>query len=239
VDLWAVGSATTCRFGTAGWSIVPSPQPSPGVAFALQDVSGTSPSDVWAVGYRAMEDGEHVSFAPLIEHWDGRQWSLIMNVPGQSLYGVKAIAPNDAWAVGTDGARQIILHWDGSSWSQVPTPSPGGGRLLEIDASGPADLWAAGWFSDRDFRQRTLVEQAPSRTQGTVMGHTNVSGALITWFGPVSGSTETNDLGDYAVAGLPAGTYDFIASENGCQPDSAQVTVVAGQTTVQDFHLQC
>ena len=239
VDLWAVGSATTCRYGAVGWSVVPSPQPPSGEAYQLQDVSGTSPSDVWAVGFRVIQQGEHVSFAPLIEHWDGRQWSLNINIPGQSLHGVKAIAPNDAWAVGTDGARQIILHWDGSSWGQVPTPSPGGGRLVDVEASGPADLWAAGWFSDRDFRQRTLVEQAPSRTQGSVTGHTNVSGALITWFGPESGSTETNDLGDYAVAGLPAGTYDFIASADGCQPDSAEVTVVAGQMTVQDFHIEC
>jgi hypothetical protein len=194
---------------------------------------------VWAVGFRAIQQGEHVTFAPLVEHWDGRQWSLNVNIPGQSLYGVKAIAANDAWAVGTDGARQIILHWDGSSWSAVPTPSPGAGRLLDVEASGPADLWAAGWFSDPNGRQVTLVEQAPSRTQGNVVGHTNVSGALITWFGPESGSTETNDLGDYAVAGLVAGTYQFIASANGCQPDSAQVTVVAGQTTVQDFHIQC
>jgi len=239
VDLWAVGGSTTCRVGLAGWREVPSPQPPPGEAYLLQDVSGTSPRDVWAVGFRAIQQGEHVTFAPLIEHWDGSRWSLNLNIPGQSLYGVKAIAPNDAWAVGTDGAQQIILHWDGSSWSQVPTPSPGGGRLLDVEASGPADLWAAGWFFDRDFRQRTLVEQAPSPTQGNVTGHTNVSGALITWFGPVSGSTETNDLGDYAVAGLPAGTYDFIASADGCQPDFAEVTVVAGQTTVQDFHIEC
>jgi hypothetical protein len=58
-------------------------------------------------------------------------------------------------------------------------------------------------------------------------------------FGPANGSTETDPFGDYDVAGLPAGTYDFIASADGCQPDSAEVTVVAGQTTVQDFHLEC
>jgi carboxypeptidase family protein len=72
-----------------------------------------------------------------------------------------------------------------------------------------------------------------------VSGHTNVSGALITWFGPANGSTETDINGDYAVAGLPAGTYDFIASADGCKPDSAEVTVFAGQTTVQDFHIDC
>ncbi|MGH2554614.1 MAG: carboxypeptidase-like regulatory domain-containing protein, partial [Actinomycetota bacterium] len=182
---------------------------------------------------------EHSDVAPLIEHWDGRQWSLIDIVPAQTLYGVKAIAPNDAWAVGTDGARQIIIHWDGISWSQVPTPSPGGGRLLEVAASGPADLWAAGWFADQDFRRVTLVEQAPSRTQGIVRGHTNVSGAVITWFGPVTGSTETDPYGDYAVAGLPAGSYTFIASHPGCDPDSAEVLVFAGQTTIQDFHISC
>jgi hypothetical protein len=242
VDLWAVGSSTTCRYGAVGWAIVQSPQPRPEfneIAYPLQDVSGTSPSDVWAVGFRVIDFGESLSYGPIIEHWDGRRWSLNTNLPGQALYGVKAVAPNDAWAVGTDGAKQIILHWDGSAWSLVPTPSPGGGRLEEVEASGPADLWAAGHFYDADVRQRTLVEQAPSRTQGQVTGHTNVAGALISWFGPESGSTETDGFGDYAVAGLLAGTYDFIASADGCIPDSAEVTVVAGQTTVQDFHLQC
>jgi hypothetical protein len=62
---------------------------------------------------------------------------------------------------------------------------------------------------------------------------------VISWFGPVSGSTETDPFGDYDVAGLPAGTYDFIASHPGCVPDSAEVIVVAGQMTVQDFHIQC
>lgn len=116
---------------------------------------------------------------------------------------------------------------------------PRAGGLREIAASGAADLWAAGSYFDQEFRQRTLVEQAPSRTQGTVRGHTNVAFAVISWFGPVSGSTETDSYGDYAVAGLPAGSYTFIASHPGCDPDSAEVVVIAGKTTIQDFHINC
>jgi hypothetical protein len=241
-DLWAVGSATTCRHTLGGWRVVPSPQPRPQyyeIAYPLQDVDGTSQRDVWAVGYRILDNGQYLSFQSIIEHWDGQQWSLDINVPGQALYGVKAVAPDDVWAVGTDGTSQIILHWDGSAWSSVPTPSPGEGALIDVDASGAADLWAAGHYFDEEFRQRTLVEQAPSRTQGNVVGHTNVADAVISWFGPDTGSTETDSFGDYAVAGLPAGSYTFVASYPGCDPDSAEVVVVAGETTTQDFHLEC
>jgi len=237
-DVWAVGGATTCHFDGSQWTVVPSPQPPSSEGYLLQDVSGASSTDVWAVGYRVIQQGEGVTDAPLIEHWNGSAWSLVPNVPvALILQGVQANGPSDAWAVGTDGSRQLILHWEGSAWSSVPTPSPGAGELLDVAASGPAILWAAGWYSATN--QRTLVEQAPSTTQGQVVGQTHVAGALISWFGPQSGSTEADVSGKYAAAGLVAGSYTFVASAAGCSPASAQVTVVAGQTTVRDFRLVC
>lgn len=127
-DVWAVGSSTICRHGLGGWRVVPSPQPRPEyyeIAYQLQDVSGSSHRDIWAVGSRVIQFGEHPTHSSLIEHWDGQRWSLAPHPGVQSLFGVKAVAANDAWAVGTDGTRQVILHWDGTSWSPVPTPNPG------------------------------------------------------------------------------------------------------------------
>jgi hypothetical protein len=62
---------------------------------------------------------------------------------------------------------------------------------------------------------------------------------VITWIGPVSGSTEANQFGDYGVAGLPAGTYNFIAAAPSCTPALATVIVEAGTTVFQDFALDC
>ena len=44
---------------------------------------------------------------------------------------------------------------------------------------------------------------------------------------------------DRIAGGLRAGSYRFTATYPGCTPDSARVTVAAGQTLEQDFHLSC
>jgi len=141
------------------------------------------------------------------------------------------------WSVGT---WNVIQHWNGQRWRTVPSPDPGVGgwlRALEpgVDAS---TLWAAGsWVNSS--RERTLILQAPSTTQGSVRGETGVSNAVVSWFGRVDGSTVTDLYGRYQVAGLPAGTYLFTAAYGGCNPASARVTVVAGATVVQDIRPQC
>jgi hypothetical protein len=72
-----------------------------------------------------------------------------------------------------------------------------------------------------------------------VAGATGYSGALVTWTGPVSGTVETDTGGVCEVAGLPAGTYTFLASAAFCDPAVATVTVVAGATVVQDLQVSC
>jgi len=61
----------------------------------------------------------------------------------------------------------------------------------------------------------------------------------VSWFGPENGSTATNAVAEYQIGGLQAGTYTFIATEPGCGPDSRTVTVVAGQTLQENFHINC
>ncbi len=234
-DVWAVGSSRICHFDGTRWERVPSPRPD-GEAYILQAVSGTWPDDAWAAGYRVFQDGEHVSAAPLVEHWNGSGWTLVAGfVPGETLNGVLALGPDDVWIVGTDGTRGTVGHWDGTDWVLVPSPSLGdSGSLADVEAESADHLWAVGTSLGQ-----TLVLEAPSRFEGTVVGDTNVSFMTVSWFGPESGSTETNFLGEYAAAGLTAGTYQFIATEPGCSPDSAEVVVVAGETVTQDLMVDC
>ncbi len=48
----------------------------------------------------------------------------------------------------------------------------------------------------------------------------------------------TNAQGQYAIPGLPAGTYTAVATKAGFRPAEAVVTIVAGQVTQCDFVLQ-
>jgi hypothetical protein len=63
------------------------------------------------------------------------------------LAGVVALAPDDAWAVGTVEGRQgadLIEHWNGVNWSEVQAPASTSGGLESIAANGPDDIWIKG-----------------------------------------------------------------------------------------------
>jgi hypothetical protein len=241
-DIWAVGDSTTCHFDGLNWTVVPSPQPRPEffeIALPLEDVSAIAPDDIWAVGASVKDFAKYLVWTGFAEHWDGTEWTRFDLADAQVLYGVEAVAANDVWAAGTTGFGPVILHYDRQSWSEVPTPQPGGGQLNDITAAPGGRLWAVGssFFDFEGFR--TLVMEAPSTTQGSVIGDTGVSGALVSWFGPTTGSVSTDSFGEYTTAGLPAGDYTFFASAAGCTPATAEVTVIAGVVIVQNLPISC
>src|SRR2546423_5539617 len=75
----------------AVWATSPFPPP-PDIAFQSNQVSGTSPSDVWSAG-SDYEFGTHVELL----HLDGSQWSTVsLPVSGAGdLTGLATIAPDD------------------------------------------------------------------------------------------------------------------------------------------------
>jgi len=160
-DVWAVGiDSNSSGFdrtlaehwdGTT-WSIVPTPNPS---AFHsdLNSVTAIATNDVWAVGaYQVDSTGSVVhSFA---EHWNGSVWALVTSTFNPTsftgLFGVTAIADNNAWAVGYyfNGSAFLTLteHWNGSTWSQFSSqnPSTQTNELFAVSAFNSADAWAVG-----------------------------------------------------------------------------------------------
>jgi hypothetical protein len=98
--------------------------------------------DVWAVGY-SFDDARN--FTALVEHWDGRAWSVTPtpDVGSSTLDDVVAFGADDAWAVGQAEGNPLALHWDGLAWTQVLVP----GFFMALNTvSGisPTDIWAAG-----------------------------------------------------------------------------------------------
>jgi hypothetical protein len=129
----------------------------------LNAVAGTSPTDVWAVGQA--QDVPVSESRTLVMHWDGRSWNRVdsPNVLPEAggggvddtLQAVAALAPDDAWAVGSFEAqgirldapatdRPLALHWDGDGWTVVPLPDVGRGGLTGVAATGTDDVWAVG-----------------------------------------------------------------------------------------------
>src|SRR5262249_38954672 len=128
---------------------------------ALTGVSATSSSDVWAVGL-AVRNGLKGALAM---HWDGTTWAVVPmpSIPGRSItmYGVTAIAADDAWAVGNteithaNAATPIAMHWDGSTWAFVAPPHVDGAFLTAVSGTAAGDVWAVG--SIETFPYTTVI----------------------------------------------------------------------------------
>ncbi|MEX2459510.1 MAG: carboxypeptidase-like regulatory domain-containing protein [Actinomycetota bacterium] len=235
-NVWAVGGNNTCRWNGSTWTrFAPAPPPNQQSSLILQDVSGSGPSDLWAVGFVASSCGEgQVCFSGAAERWNGTRWTFVP-VDGL-LYGVHALAANDVWAVG-QAIGSTVLHYNGSIWETVPTPyAPG--TLFAVDAATTNDLWAAGSRFENGM-PRTLAEHAPAQGAGSVEGSTTVGNATVSWFGPESGSVASDPFGHYEVGGLTAGRYTFTASYPGCTPVQRQADVVAGQTITVNLPITC
>ena len=85
----------------------------------LTDVSGTSATDLWAVG-----SALHPRHGPpVIAHGDGTTWKLaklpsaVATDDAAFLTGVWSVSATDAWAVGEKQAASFALRWNGTAWT--------------------------------------------------------------------------------------------------------------------------
>lgn len=95
--------------GLVGGCVYNTPQIGHGSSFdAVATISST---DAWAVG--SYNDGRQHPH-PLIEHFDGRNWTIVAAPTGTGsvVYSITAISASDIWAL-SDGA---VLHWNGHRW---------------------------------------------------------------------------------------------------------------------------
>jgi hypothetical protein len=161
-DAWAVGfshepqgplAPLVLHWDGAAWH--PVLVPSPGTqANRLYGIAAAASDDVWAVGYQQAVGAEPQA---LIEHWDGKTWSV---VPSQSpgsvadLNAVTAVSRTEAWTVGTyrkgDGYPSLVERWDGTMWRVVASQDVGknGNTLSAVSGLPNGQIWAAGSFTN-------------------------------------------------------------------------------------------
>ena len=182
-DIWVAGmsrstgtveQALVARWNGSSWSIMPTANPG-GVnrQHELRAISALSANDVWAVG--SYSSSEYSDRQALIQHWNGASWTAYP-LEGQPnwlsfpLMGVKAVAPNDVWAVGysygsLSGFRTLAAHWNGSQWSLQSEfePDPNATNdfrnnyFMGIDATSANDIWAVGNYGGYP---KTLVQHS-------------------------------------------------------------------------------
>jgi hypothetical protein len=160
-DVWAVGYFLNLPYGNrlrqplilhwngTTWSQVPAPAPAAGQTTFVYDVSVSSPTDAWAVGYTS---SVALGVSAYVVHWDGSAWTLAPVPPLQVLNTVSARSATDVWAAGADasGAAQLA-HWNGSGWSLTPVTVTGGIGVPSISSIRVVDAdteWAVGSQGD-------------------------------------------------------------------------------------------
>jgi len=130
----------------------------------LYSVAAVSRSNVWAFGCKF--GSEDFCVSALIEHWDGRKWTVIRSPRGVVTLGaVSGASARNAWAVGPNSALlptsapTLSVHWDGHRWRKVPVVQPAGldvGGLGSGAAISATNVWAVG--DHGSLPDRTLIE---------------------------------------------------------------------------------
>jgi len=162
---------------TGTWKLVSSPnggtQPS---GNSLLATAALSPTDAWAVG--AEPNPTQYLTAPLAEHWDGAQWSVVptpqISTPTAQLNSIAAINSTDVWGAGFSDdpnclcGKTVVEHWNGNSWTRLTTPNPGvADYLTGIAAISATDVWTVGYEWISNFVELPLLMHYNGKTWKT------------------------------------------------------------------------
>ena len=153
--LWAVGeysSGSTLfpvalkRTAAGNWKRHDPARPSSSLT-AINDVSVLSKRHAWASGTYWDGSGQHRA---LIQHWNGRKWSVAPVSNIGLLDDVFARARDDVWAVGrtvrNGQAVTLTLRFNGKRWRHVSSPNQTNQAhyLYGVAAAGRRNAWAVG-----------------------------------------------------------------------------------------------
>ena len=226
-NLWVAGISAVQQFDGNRWTRLPAPPAANGY-LQLHGLAKSS-TGLWAVGTDLIPYFEGYLARPYAAFWNGATWTRA-TVGAPTGFSAVTASGSSVWA--TAGATVTRLRVTGST--QEVTPILPAGLLTAVTSDGAQHPWAVGWNSTAP-----AIINAPGINQGGISVTTGYSGATITWIGPTTGSGSADTSGDYAVGGLPSGTYTVIAAAGGCAPGVATATIAAGAVTVVSAQVTC
>jgi len=156
-DVWAVGQPAGDQFehwnGTSwtGQGIPAGPTTAAGNSASVSFITGTSASNITAVGTSSIVDPGTDTLESVAFHFNGTAWSE-MTIPANVTMGpVLAFSATNLWSVNDNGDAE---HFNGTKWAKTKLPIdtglPAGTAQLimsSISGSSPSDIWAAGTAS--------------------------------------------------------------------------------------------
>lgn len=173
-NIWAVGythvlDAASAPSGTnhtliehwdgARWQVIKSPDlySTTWANNGLYSISGSSPNDLWAYGQAFASapttQQDYAKATPLLEHWDGHEWSivsLVSVIKQGAITALAAVSAQDVWlnvfTQENGKAKYSFLHWDGQTWQEVSVPASFGENwhINELAAFSADDVWGFG-----------------------------------------------------------------------------------------------
>jgi hypothetical protein len=182
-DAWAVeGTNLVLRWNGTTWAQTALPEY--GTGSYLDAVDALSAADVWVAG---CYDTASSQCQALLERWNGKTWTRVPSpasigpastaaaparptetaLTGTFLTGVSGTSASSVWAVGYDVVASppvysvsVILHWNGTGWARVPSPDPGGGTNVYLNAVTslpPTGAWAVGYYTTAAGQTKALT----------------------------------------------------------------------------------
>jgi hypothetical protein len=215
------------------WSVVPTPDPQPGLQGAgFSGVSCSSAASCMAVGhYNSTGDPEQT----VAESWNGHIWSIVPSQDEGSeetvLLSVSCPTATACMAVGqytnTGGQEQTVTEsWDGKSWSIVASPDAGpsgsANVLDSVSCTSARDCIAVGSYQPSGRPAHTLIESWNGTTWSIVSS-------------PNAGSAKDDNIVDSIscispMACVAAGSYGL--------PPHGKTLVETGTSSPADGHLR-
>lgn len=184
-ELFYNGAPLVEQWNGTAWVRDPAPvyhQPADGFASRLEAVSCDSSSSCMAIG----ENYEiHVGYGPLVERWDGNEWSLlpapIPSEAGRDENGTYDVRPHDVTctspsfcvlvgeftrrfsnSLAPNEVDTLIEQWDGSSWSVQASPNPPGGSenlLWSVSCVSSSSCVAVGESRQANHSKDAFIER--------------------------------------------------------------------------------
>src|SRR6202050_3760462 len=168
-NLWAVGqdSGTPLldHYNGSSWSQSTLPS-GPCSLFeadcTLNGVSGTSASDVIAIGDGTIPTSSGWQLETLAYRYNGSAWSALTvpaSIPYSAFEHIQVFSATNAWAVGTapdamgTGSVVAAVNWNGSTWTQAATPLDTTANLTvnAISGDSASDIWVVGETATRGY----------------------------------------------------------------------------------------